>query len=282
MGESGEVRRDVYSLSDSEWNAFVAALQAIKASGIYDEFTRRHMNAMMELTFMPGETSTVRNVAHNGPSFFPWHRASTRELELELQKIDPTVFIPYWRWEVEGAAWPTAHIWDLVGGNGAAKGGKVFNGPFAGWTSIIYSNGTFVPRSGILRKFKTTIAMPLWANLNIGAYDVAPWNNLSSRTRSFRAAFEKNHNTVHTNIGGDMTAGTSPNDPIFYLHHANVDRAWATWQTQHGLDNFAPVSGGPEGHNIDDVLRFQIATDTTIRDTFDWRAMGYSYDTLES
>jgi len=169
-----------------------------------------------------------------------------------------------------------------MGGDGNGQGRRITTGPFVGWRSIIYSNGTFVSRNGIIRRFRPTVAMPLWAGMNVATYDAAPWNNQSNRQRSFRAAFEKQHNAVHTTIGGDMTAGTSPNDPIFWLHHANVDRAWAEWQTQRGFDNYQPVSGAAVGHNRDDVLIFQEATDRRISDTFDWRAMGYSYDTLET
>lgn len=32
---------------------------------------------------------------------------------------------------------------------------------------------------------------------------------------------------VHSIIFGDMGPATSPNEPLFFLHHANVDRAWA-------------------------------------------------------
>ena len=31
------------------------------------------------------------------------------------------------------------------------------------------------------------------------------------------------HNAVHIWVDGDMGPGTSPNDPVFFLHHANVD-----------------------------------------------------------
>jgi tyrosinase len=36
------------------------------------------------------------------------------------------------------------------------------------------------------------------------------------------------HNTVHSRIGRDMGSFMSPLDPIFWLHHANVDRIWAS------------------------------------------------------
>ncbi len=46
------------------------------------------------------------------------------------------------------------------------------------------------------------------------------------------------HNIVHVYVGGGVTSGpeglmTDPGmaalDPIFYLHHANIDRLWAAW-----------------------------------------------------
>ncbi|KAJ3049504.1 hypothetical protein HK102_012480, partial [Quaeritorhiza haematococci] len=40
------------------------------------------------------------------------------------------------------------------------------------------------------------------------------------------------HAVVHTAIGGDMSSQLSPNDPIFWLHHAVVDKFWYDWQSQ--------------------------------------------------
>ena len=37
------------------------------------------------------------------------------------------------------------------------------------------------------------------------------------------------HNPVHDIIGGLMADMQSPLDPIFWLHHANIDRLWSAW-----------------------------------------------------
>jgi tyrosinase len=37
------------------------------------------------------------------------------------------------------------------------------------------------------------------------------------------------HNIVHDNISGWMEGFASPRDPIFYMHHGNIDRIWALW-----------------------------------------------------
>jgi tyrosinase len=47
------------------------------------------------------------------------------------------------------------------------------------------------------------------------------------------------HNNVHNSVGGvgGMMAGfMSPVDPIFYMHHANVDRIWTVWEALQDQD----------------------------------------------
>ena len=64
------------------------------------------------------------------------------------------------------------------------------------------------------------------------------------------------HNGVHGWVGGDMTAMTSPNDPIFFMHHAQIDRIWAIWQRTHpGVANYndANIFVG-QGHGPSDNM----------------------------
>jgi hypothetical protein len=51
----------------------------------------------------------------------------------------------------------------------------------------------------------------------------------------FEIQFEIAHNVIHAMVGSDSKYSMSSlkytaYDPIFYLHHANVDRLWAVWQ----------------------------------------------------
>ena len=262
------VRKNIESLTDDEWGRFVVSLNEYKQSGAYNTVTQHHATAMFTLTLLPGETGTSRNVAHRGPAFFPWHRQALRELELKLADIQKIYFpneepvgIPYWRWNVTGSNWRTRPIWNRIGGNGNSRNGYIVDtGPFADWTSTIRrSNGTFVDRPGIVRKFKTSGSMPGWGNTSNRTYDAAPWSEKSSTTASFRTFMEKKHNNVHVNIGGDMLAATSPNDPLFWFHHCNVDRAWARWQAVRGVTNYQPnavnflgfpTPDSPPGHHF--------------------------------
>jgi len=48
---------------------------------------------------------------------------------------------------------------------------------------------------------------------------------------SFSNSLEGVHDDMHVWTGGDMeSVPTSAFDPIFFMHHCNVDRMWAKWQ----------------------------------------------------
>ncbi len=67
------------------------------------------------------------------------------------------------------------------------------------------------------------------------------------------------HNKVHVWVGGSMGPMSSPNDPVFFLHHCNVDRLWAEWQLSNPnltyvQDSSTPELTGPDGHNLNDPM----------------------------
>jgi tyrosinase len=59
------------------------------------------------------------------------------------------------------------------------------------------------------------------------------------------------HNALHVWIGGHMATAGSPNDPVFFLHHCNIDRLWAKWQVTHsGSGHYPANSTTPQGFEI--------------------------------
>ena len=83
-----------------------------------------------------------------------------------------------------------------------------------------------------------------------------------------------------TDVFGTMAANTSLNDPIFWLHHGNLDRLWSEWMRRHS-EIYVPVSGGPRGHNIDDAMwpYSHLGMTVTPRMMLASRHLGYIYDT---
>ncbi len=52
------------------------------------------------------------------------------------------------------------------------------------------------------------------------------------------------HNNVHNLIGGRMATMQSPQDLIFWMHHANIDRLWTAW-TRAGRGRQMPTAEQP-------------------------------------
>ena len=301
-------RRDLTTLSSSEKKAFLDALIELKKSGIYDQFVEDHNDAMAQRTTLPGEIphTSVRNAAHRGPAFLPWHREYLRRFELALQAVDSSVSLPYWDWSADAAlADPTtADIWkdDFLGGNGdPADGNRVKTGRLA------FANGEWPLRAdlggpALQRQFATLVPdLPTAAHvgnaLRQSYYDTAPYDR-SPYTRGFRNYVEgwvngnvdgrfsdtrsQLHNRVHLWVGGSMLPGTSPNDPAFYLHHCFVDKIWADWQERVRLGipelapHYFPIDDGPEGHNLYDPM-YPWAGSATPASVLDNEAIGVDY-----
>jgi tyrosinase len=51
-----------------------------------------------------------------------------------------------------------------------------------------------------------------------------------------------------------MLPMTSPNDPVFFMHHCMVDKLWYEWQLRFPNQGYLPVSGGPFGQNLNDPM----------------------------
>jgi tyrosinase len=91
------------------------------------------------------------------------------------------------------------------------------------------------------------------------------------------------HNRVHVFVGGSMGPASSPNDPIFYLNHCNVDRQWEGWLDGYGRTYAPGPAEGPTGHRIDDPLLSIVWPSMTPRGVLDPGSAAldwYRYDAL--
>jgi tyrosinase len=278
----GQVRKDQATLTGQEKRDFVNAILQLKVTyrpgstlSVYDEFVQAHHDAF------------ARDAAHGGPAFLPWHREFLREFELALQTVNPSVTIPYWRFDVDNS--PTSSLWapDFLGGNGDPTDNHVVkDGPFRqGQWQLLY-DGPDLRRDFGGGQIKT---LPKTSDLDalfgISQYDVFPYDEGSPLDESFRNAIEgfnyptgapELHNRVHAWVGGSMAIQDSPEDPVFWMVHAEIDRLWARWEDRYG-DVYEPVEGCALGQNLHDPM-FPFGT-VTPADVLDHRALGYRYDT---
>lgn len=247
-------RKNQRNLTRNEKRRLVAAFLELKRSGRYDEFVSLHSQ------FYRADGENGPRAGHMTPTFFPWHRQFLFEFEQALRSVDSTVTVPYWDWTTDNT--PTASLWadDFLGGDGREGDQQVMTGPFAhsqgNWElASSVTDSRFLTRSfggpeGVLSlPTKEDVA---WATQD-AVYDAAPWDSTSPT--GFRNKFEgwvtgaddrgNNHNRVHRWVGGVMLGATSPNDPVFWLHHSFVDLLWLRWQKAHPRSGYLPR--GPLG-----------------------------------
>ncbi|GAA1190437.1 tyrosinase [Kitasatospora gansuensis] len=277
----------------------------------YDLFVIWHHLAMTS-PVPPGGDWMVRNGAHRGPVFLPWHRVMLGLLEANLQRVlaEPDFGLPYWDWSADGslAAPQSAPIWKPAWMGG--QGQPVTTGPFVfdaadpdSFRVRIETTPNVTLRQverGLRRAFGRPTGsptLPTAADLgrafdtrqppagdpDLATYDFTPWN---AGSRGFRNQLEGFrgpglHNQVHRWVGGDMGPASSPNDPVFFLHHCNVDRIWEGWMHRHGRSYLPGMNASPtlRGHRIDDPIVSPLGPAATPRSTLDPTAV-YSYDVL--
>ena len=78
-----------------------------------------------------------------------------------------------------------------------------------------------------------------------------------------------------------MLPSTSPNDPVFFLNHCNVDRLWEAWLTQHGrtYSQLQTAQASLRGHRINDPMASLVSAPMKPADVLDMTAV-YVYDSL--
>lgn len=85
---------------------------------------------------------------------------------------------------------------------------------------------------------------------------------------SFASALEGIHNSGHVWVSGLMGGiPTAPEDPVFWMHHAEIDRIWAEWQVASPGQN--PSLAGAAAR-LDPWAEDEVATR-------DITALGYTY-----
>lgn len=282
----------------------------------YDYYVRLHQLAMEGLHSHDGMNhlhdgmSTVAPVHstrdYQSFVFLPWHRELLRRFEADLRSVDPTVTLPYWD---SSDSESTAAVFtdDFMGSFGNAQDnyflrtGAFRAAPFQlrnlspeqlnqqGFWALTFSSPSDLNRDGrveppqrFLQRNSNIVPSPNSVFPGQASFvtraQVDGVLNLPTFER-FSVGLESGpHNNTHVWVGGEMTQATSPNDPLFFLHHANIDRLWTEWvETNQDNTGFRPFSSQVPGARINDPLfSFDGVTTEQLISTAE---LGYLYDT---
>jgi len=208
------------------------------------------------------QASIHNNACPHGNWFFlPWHRAYLFYFEQICRDAsgDPSFYLPYWDWT------KTPKVPSLFFGAG---------NPLADPTRLAGPNDTIPEEFTGKKVIDDILKLPSFEDF--GSYkSTRPRDGTGGGTGRLEGT---PHNNVHGFVGGDMGAFLSPLDPIFWLHHANVDRLWANWNDNGFQNPRDPVLSG----FAFDTTFFDAKGDpvsTRAGEVFDHRQMGYRYDT---
>lgn len=152
----------------------------------------------------------VNHCPHGTPYFIAWHRGYLHFFERQLQILsgDSGLNVPYWDY--------------FSNANLPAE----FTDPTPG-------NPLYLPR----------MSGDVYNALELSPFAADVYNFQHGTWNAFEPKLENIHNPVHNLIGGVMATMQSPLDPIFYLHHGNIDRLTHAWALPDGKG--IPLSAFP-------------------------------------
>jgi hypothetical protein len=173
---------------------------------LYDDGVIQSMATQHDANFYSG--------IHWAPQFLPWHRHFLLRLEQLLQAIDARIVLPYWDWTRADSRNLDIEPWKSFFG-----GRNNTDGRFDHWAYNRAANGG--------------------GNTLPTLDDIVEEQRNKADFTAYRAMECGSHFPGHTWTGGTMAGGSSPLDPLFYLHHGNLDRLWAIWQRNNpGSDQY--------------------------------------------
>jgi hypothetical protein len=191
--------------------------------------------------------------------FLPWHRLMLNQFEGVIREVlhDEEFTLPYWN--------PiTGNPDDLiVPAAFRVPGTPLYNGTRWFWVN-----------SG--ERIDTLYRD--WINLdalNEKFYIDSPTGNLG-----FNPRLDQNpHFFTHFALGGDMAEfSTVGGDPIFYLHHANIDRLWESWNR---LGNANPTAAAYRDRAFSYGDRSGKRVELPVSSADRTASLGYEYDSYE-
>ncbi|KAF9644191.1 Di-copper centre-containing protein [Thelephora ganbajun] len=238
-----------------------------QSSSFYDDLVYLHMDLNIEIHFTG--------------MFLPWHRYFVQYFEDALaEKCGYEGGTPYWDWTLDAHDFYNSPFFDNssfgVGGWGdPAKDDQIYTG---GFKDVIraYPNPHHIRRRYTPYPFANPNATSPFANdpsapplpkdflINTTMtrenvdYLVDNFEGNFIGFHSYLESLPGIHGGAHLILGGDMTGFCSndavppacyggpkwtPNDPLFFMHHAMVDKVWSDWQRKGPRNKFSYGGG---------------------------------------
>ncbi|KAI0745848.1 Di-copper centre-containing protein [Earliella scabrosa] len=223
---------------------------------------------------------------HNTGFFFPFHRFYVNAVETAMkERCGFTGAFPYWDWSIDAhdvEHSPILRDTDPVSGAGGwGDPAHDFQLQVGGFRTleVAYPVPHVVRRNFTLQPFLPFAGVPLFPNASLYANESFTPGEVRKMVRwapgdfvGFQAYMERTqgpHSSVHFILGGDLSgycpsnapadclpAPTfSANEPMFFFHHAMVDKVWFDWQRRHPQNLWAFKGGSVQNLTSLEAIR---------------------------
>jgi hypothetical protein len=254
------IRRNIATVSAAERQRFVDAI--IELNQRFFPGSRTDFPAGgVSHWFKQDEIHQATHV-HGGPAFLPWHRELCNRFEALLRQVDPNLSLHYWDWNEDpdplftasfmgnangdaGEPWLSAGFYDPNPSDDDFRDDFIHGNPFSPtWQGSypLHANPADPPQH--ITRQKQAGAPPVgqstgsvfWPT-DAQIINASSFQQLNDLIQGCEMGTSNNcaHGLAHGYIGGNLgDPHISFRDPFVFLLHSNVDRLWATWQTQPG------------------------------------------------
>lgn len=286
------VRRAAHAMSDADAARLSKAYAAMRAlpdddPRNYDQQANIHC-AYCSATYQMGGTDTPLQV-HGSWLFFAFHRWYIYFHERILAKLidDDTFYLPFWNYDhPDGMTVPLAYVQssELRDDNREPS----CYPPSTVFTDFYYYNESIRSQEEQIQANLATIYRQV-----VGAADTPyrfygqPYRSGDGPQPGYGTVETQPHNSLHGWTGNqknilqkDMGAlYAAARDPIFYIHHVNIDRLWEVWRGLNKDDIDDPDYLDSEFVFYDENAQL---VKVKVRDAYDTISLGYQYEWVEN
>jgi tyrosinase len=224
MATDIRIRGGVHNLTDAQVADLRSAYSQIQAIG-----DNRGYQFLAGLHGVPSwycwHHQQNSRIAQRMELFLPWHRAYLYNFEMGLRDQVADATLPWWDWTLRP---PRQNGLPAI--FTATKMGTAPNPLLRFHVNLPDTNPPLVRNTG--RHPGPVNDLPAQSDVD-DALAKTDWSD-------FTTAVENIHDQVHGWVSGDMgVIGTAAFDPVFWCHHAMIDRLWWLWQVKNGNGNIS-------------------------------------------
>jgi len=204
------------------------------------------------------------HAGQNANHFLPWHRMYVLFLENIIREVSqrPDFTLPYWNYTSSDPAL-----------RGVVP--REFRLPTDPVYGILYRPDRIqlANRGQPIHKNQPGDAMDITGAMAKASYSTA------GGVQGFCRAIDSGiHGKIHVLVGNRYNMGNVPyaaRDPLFWVHHSNIDRLWASWNRNGGVNPATPAWARRQ-FVFADTRGERVSTE--LRAYFDTESLGYTYD----